>query len=352
MSKIKRPSFYIALGLLILFGVIGLLGQYGIGSEQMIANGMDLMMWIGLSLAMAVIMSYAGYVSFGHTVFIGIGSFAAAYIVAIRNYDAIIAAMNELRRQAIEAGLSPSSVSLPTSEVLKLFTVSSLLASVLAVLVAVIVGYAVLRLRGAFFAIATIGLNYVVMYIVLFILKNYIGSIEGQELGNPSMGLTNIDFYWMHYLVFIITVLVAYFVRVSRLGYGLAAIREDEDAAEVIGVDTFKYKVVAFTIAGWLASLWGVAREFRTSFSAQVDFSLLNSVVMLLENAIGGIGSFTGPIIGSFIYYPLKWYTQTIAGVFALVILGILIILVVSFTPRGVVGILRDRFPRLRKYLE
>ena len=352
MKILGRPSFYIALFLIIIFGIIGLMGQYGVGSEQIIANGMDLMMWIGLGLAMAVIMSYAGYVSFGHTVFIGIGSFAAGYIVAVRNYDTIISTMQELRRKAIEAGLPPSSVSLPTGEVAKLFVTSIILASIMAVAVAVLVGYAVLRLRGAFFAIATIGLNYVVMYIVIFILKNYIGSVEGQELGNPSMGLTNIDFYWMHYIVFIITVLVAYYVRVSKLGYGLAAIREDEDAAEVVGVDTFRYKVIAFAIAGWLASLWGVAREFRGSFVAPVDFSLLNSVIMILENAIGGQGTFTGPIIGSLIYYPLKWYTQTIAGVFALVILGVLIIVVVSFAPNGIVGILRSRFPRLRKYLE
>ncbi len=348
----KRPSFYIALFLIIIFGIIGALGTAGIGSDQLVANGMDLMMWIGLGLAMAVIMSYAGYVSFGHTVFIGLGSFASAYIIVIRNFDTIIATMRELRKQAIQAGLPPSSVALPTIEVIKLFVLSIILASVLAILVAFVVGYAVLRLRGAFFAIATIGLNYVAMYMVVFYIKNYTNSLEGQELGNPSMGLTNIDFYWMHYAVFIITVLVAYLVRVSRLGYGLSAIREDEDAAEVVGVNTFRYKLMAFIISGWLASLWGVAREFRTSFSAPVDFNLLNSVVMILENAIGGIGMFTGPIIGALIYYPLKWYTQTIAGVFALAILGILIILVVSFAPRGIVGILRDKFPRLRKILE
>lgn len=352
MALFNRPSFYIALLLIIVFGVIGSIGEYGVGSQQLIANGMDMMMWIGLGLAMAVIMSYAGYVSFGHTVFIGIGSFSAGYIVAVRNYDTIISVMQELRSKAIEAGLPPSSVSLPTIEVAKLFLTSIVMASIIAVGVAVLVGYAVLRLRGAFFAIATIGLNYVVMYIVVFILMNYIGSVEGQELGNPSMGLTNIDFYWMHYIVFIVTILVAYIVRVSKLGYGLAAIREDEDAAEVIGVDTFKYKVIAFAIAGWLASLWGVAREFRGSFVVGSDFNLLNSVVMMLENAIGGLGTFTGPIIGSFIYYPLKWYTQTIAGVFALVVLGILIILVVSFAPAGIVGILKNRYPKLRKYLE
>ncbi len=340
MEVFKRPSFYIALTLIIIFGIIGGLGQANIGSAQLVANGMDLMMWIGLGLAMAVIMSYAGYVSFGHSVFIGLGSFASAYLIAYKYSDYLI------KVKMAHGGV------LPAGTTIKFFVMALILASVFAIITAGVVGYAVLRLRGAFFAIATIGLNYVVMYLVIFYLKNYIHSLEGLELGNPSMGLTNIDFYWMHYVVFIITILVAYYVRVSKLGYGLAAIREDEDAAEIAGVDTFKYKLIAFIIAGWLASLWGVAKEFRGSFVATDDFNLLYSVIMILENAIGGIGSFTGPIIGSFIYYPLKWYTQTIAGVFALVILGILIILVVTFTPEGVVGILRRKYPRLRKYLE
>ncbi len=340
LGYFKKPSFYIGLILIIIFGIIGGLGQAGIGPAQMIANGMDLMMWIGLGLAMAVIMSYAGYVSFGHTVFLGLGSFASGYIIAFKYSNTII------QTKIAHGGV------LPVELTIKYFVMALLLASLFSIFTAGATGYAVLRLRGAFFAIATIGLNYVVMYLVIFDLKNYIKSLEGLELGNPSMGLTNINFYWMHYIVFIITVLVAYYVRVSRIGYGLAAIREDEDAAEVAGVNTFRYKLIAFIIAGWLASLWGVAKEFRTSFVATDDFNLLNSIIMILENAIGGIGTFTGPIIGSFIYYPLKWYTQTIAGVFALVILGVLIVLVVTFTPEGVVGILRKRFPRLRKYLE
>lgn len=349
---LNRQSTIVPLLLISGFGIIGIAGSTGAVSEQLVANSMDLMMWMGLGLSMAVIMSYAGYVSFGHTVFIGLGSFAAGYIVAVRNFDYIMSLIQELRSRAVEAGLPPSQVTLPIGEVARLFIESSLLASAFSAATAAAVGYAVLRLRGAFFAIATIGLNYVVYNLVVFILKNYIGSIEGQELGNPAMGLSNIHFYWMHYIVFIITVTVAYAVKVSRMGYGLAAIREDEDAAEVVGVDTFRYKLVAFTIAAWLASLWGVAKEFRSSFVATVDFSLLNSVIMILENSIGGIGTFTGPVIGSFIYYPLKWYTQTIAGVFALAILGALIILVVSFAPYGVVGILRNRIPSLRKYLE
>ena len=157
----------------------------------------------------------------------------------------------------------------------------------------------------------------------------------------------------MSYAAFVITILVAYIVRVSKLGYGLAAIREDEDAAEVVGVDTFRYKMIAFMIAAWLASLWGVVRTIRSQgFTVETEFSLLNSVIMILENAVGGIGTFVGPLIGALIYYPLKWYTQTLAGQAALLVLGALIIVVVSFAPGGIAGILRRLNPRLRKILE
>ena len=354
----RRPSSLVAWGLIIVFLVIGLLGRAGLVSDTLINNSMDVMMWIGMGLAMAVIMSYAGYVSFGHTVFVGLGGFATAYVVGVLNRQAIIDTINSLR----EAGLPPSQVKIPLGMAVTLVVESVILASILAIAVAALVGYAVLRLRGAFFAIATIGVNYVAMYMVLYVINNagsFLRVAEetglaslGDEVPLPKMGLGPKDFYWIFFAMFVVTVLVAYLVRVSKLGYGLSAIREDEDAAEVVGVDTFRYKLIAFMIAGWLASLWGVARVFRTSFSVGEEFSLLNSVVMILENSIGGIGTFIGPIIGSLIYYPLHWYTQTLAAQAAFVVMGIIIIIVVTFFPDGIAGVLRRRFPWLRKYLE
>ncbi len=357
-SLVARPSAYIVWALVIIFLAIGALGQAGAVSQQVLSNAMDLMMWMGLGLAMAVIMSYAGYVSFGHTVFIGVGGFATAYIVGVVYRDDIMATIQGM----IASGVPPSEAKIPLAMTVKLLLLSSLLASLLAAALAAGVGYAVLRLRGAFFAIATIGVNYVVMYMVIFLVNN-LGSFRevaasiglsqlGDEVPLPKAGLGVQDYYWIFYAMFLVTIIVAYLVRVSKLGYGLAAIREDEDAAEVVGVDTFRYKLVAFIIAGWLASLWGVARVFRTSFSIGEEFSLLNSVIMILENSIGGIGTFVGPLIGSLIYYPLKWYTQTLAGQVALIVMGALIIVVVSFFPSGIAGLLRRRFPRLRRIIE
>lgn len=333
-----RKSAVVPAVLITVMAIIGLVGPVT-GSTLLLSQSMDLMKLIGLSLAMAVIMSYAGYVSFGHSVFIGLGGFAAAYVVG------------EYAREEVVRLVSQHNGVLPSSYLALYFTESLLLAVALSAAVAAGVGVAVLRLRGAFFAIATIGLNFAVMNIARYVAKSF-KYASGDEIAIPSMGLTTVTLYWLHFSLFVVTVAAAYLVRISRLGSGLAAIREDEDAAEVMGVDTFKYKLAAFVIAGVLASLWGVVDAFRTSYTIAVYFSLSHSVVMILENSIGGIGTFTGPIVGALIYYPLRWYTQVLLTELSLLILGALIVIVVSFAPRGVVGILRERIPRLREYLE
>jgi len=359
LGFVKRPSFVIVVVLILAYLAIGILGAKGIISTTLVTNAMDLMMWMGIGLAMAVIMSYAGYVSFGHTVFIGLGGFAAAYVIGVVYRDAI----TQTIFQQIAAGVPPSEAKIPLSMTVELLVSSAILGSILAIITAAIVGWAVLRLRGAFFAIATIGVNYVVLNLVMYTINNwepfvkkaqdlYLGSF-GNEVPFAKAGWGTMDFYWMSFAAFVITILVAYVVKVSKLGYGLAAIREDEDAAEVVGVDTFRYKMIAFIIAAWLASIWGVVRTVRTQgYTVETEFSLLNSVIMILENAVGGIGTFVGPLIGAFIYYPLKWFTQTLAGQAALVVLGVLIIVVVSFAPEGIAGILRRLSPRLRKIIE
>ncbi|MEB3825321.1 MAG: branched-chain amino acid ABC transporter permease [Desulfurococcales archaeon] len=334
---VSRKGFIISTLLVFFFLVLGLLGSNGVISRLYIANGTDLMYFIGIGLAMAIIMSYTGYVSFGHAVFVGIGSFSAAYILAVFNKPRIMEYMAQHDRI--------SNAMLSTY-----FIESLLLASIIALLVAVGVGYAVLRLRGAFFAIATIGLDYVVMYLVIYI-TSMISPFGGDELPNPNMGLTDMTFYWMHFILFIATIYTAYLVKVSKFGYGLASIREDEDAAEVIGVDTFRYKVYAFALAAVLASFWGIASAFRKSYTTH-DFSLLISIVMIVENVVGGLGTFIGPIIGAVIYYILNWLLITTAGQLALVILGAFVVVIVAFFPEGIVGLLRRKIPSLREWLE
>ncbi|MCE4606510.1 MAG: branched-chain amino acid ABC transporter permease [Desulfurococcales archaeon] len=340
VSVFRRPGFIISTIIVLFFLVLGYLGNINAISRMYVSNGTDLMYYIGIGLAMAIIMSYAGYVSFGQAVFVGIGSFSTGYVLVLMNRSNIISYLAK-----IGSGGRISNTMLAVY-----FTESLLLAITISVFIAVVVGYAVLRLRGAFFAISTIGLDYVVMYLVKYITKTR-SPFGGEELLNPSMGLTDMTFYWMHFILFIITIYVAYFVKISKFGYGLAAIREDEDAAEIMGVNTFRYKIYAFALSGILASFWGIAEAFRKSYSIGY-FKLDKSIIMLVENVVGGIGSFIGPIIGSIIYYLLEWSFLTTVGQWTLVILGATVVVVVAFFPEGIVGLLKKRFPRLRKWLE
>jgi len=323
MRMLKRPGFVTSIVFILIYLVIGIAGQEG-HLLSIIGNAMDTMMYIGWALALAVLMSYAGYVSFGHAVFVGIGAWMTAVTIE---------------------SIMPS-----RPFTISMFIVALLLGAGVAALVAYAVGWVVLRLRGAYFAIATIGLDYVIMYLAVYALRR--AGISPPLLFR-NLSLTVQDFYWMHFVVFAITLLVAYYVKASRLGFGLAAIREDEEAAEVMGVDTFKYKLMAFTLSALMAGMWGVPLAFRQAhFTPQDVFSLLNSVIMIVENTVGGLGTFLGPIVGAYIYYVLYWSLLTRIAQASFVVLGPLIVILIVLVPEGLIGWLRGRFSRLRKALE
>ncbi len=323
MRMLKRPGFIASIVLILIYLVIGIAGQEG-HLLSIIGNAMDTMMYIGWALALAVIMSYAGYVSFGHAVFVGIGAWMTAVTI-----ESIMPS-------------HPFTISM--------FIVALLLGAGVAALVAYAVGWVVLRLRGAYFAIATIGLDYVVLYLAIYTLSR--AGISPPLLFR-NLSLTVQSFYWMHFTVFVITLLVVYYIKASRFGFGLAAIREDEEAAEVMGVDTFKYKLMAFTLSALIAGMWGVPLAFRhAKFDPQDVFSLLNSVIMIVENTVGGLGTFLGPIVGAYIYYGLYWSLLTKIAQASFVVLGPLIVIIIALVPEGLVGWLREKFPRLRKALE
>jgi len=334
----RRPGFIFSLLLVVAFLGIGLAGSAEMISTALVSNAMDMMLMIGIALAMAVIMSYAGYVSFGHSVFLGVGSFSSALVFSYLYRD-------EIMPYVAEHG------AITTGQLVKYLVIAVVIASLLAMIIAGLVGSVVLRLRGAFFAIATIGLNYVVMYLVSLTIDVFDISENTDEILNPNIGVSTITKYWVFFAFFLISIAIAYIVRVSRLGYGLAAIREDEDAAEVLGIDTSKYKVYAYVLAALIGALWGTAMELRYNHYTMGDFSLLYSVKMIIMVTLGGIGTFIGPIIGAMIYYVLEWTLIVKAGQLIFLILGIIVVIIVAVFPDGIMGLLKKR-PSLRRLVE
>jgi branched-chain amino acid transport system permease protein len=270
----------------------------------------------GLGVAWAILGGFAGYASFGHSAFIGVGAFAA--------------------------GLAENQFSdLPTPLLLPLGLIVG--GACCAVLSAVI-AYPILRLRGTFFAIAMLGVSHVCAEVT-----NNIDFFQGSlGLNFPPIAPASMDpanfFYELYLMAGLVVLLIAWKVRYSRFGAGLLSIREDEDTARMLGVPTERYKRLAFVLSAVLTGLLGViyghSLGYITTESVYRDDTNLSLIVYSL---LGGMGTLYGPVIGAF---SLVFITQVILGRlldFHLFATGLLLVLLVLMAPGGVLGLLKRR---------
>lgn len=267
-----------------------------------------------LAVAWNILGGYAGYWSFGHTVFIGIGGFAAAHFVA----------------KIGTIGPAPFSIILPI-----------LVGGAVSGVIAAIIAYPFLRLRGIYFAIAMLGLSQVVAELV-----NNIGWLQGGvgvflppavPAGMPPERF----YYYLFGLLLILCLGISGWIRKSRLGYGLLSIREDEDTAGMLGVPAEQYKIVAYVLSAVLIGMLGAVYAhsvgyFTTYTLFRIDFSL-NMIVYAL---IGGIGTLFGPVLGAGV---MLFVTQVLLSRFLEVhflITGVIVVAIVLLMPRGILGVL------------
>jgi branched-chain amino acid transport system permease protein len=204
-----------------------------------------------------------------------------------------------------------------------------------AVVLAGIIGLPTLRLKGAYFAIGTFALAEVCRIIV--------GNIFARMVkmpGSYAIDYSLIPRYYLGLIVVIITIALVYFVTHSKVGLALVAVRDDEQAAQVTGVNTFKYKVYALLISSFLAGLAGGVYAFlRLSFhNITAVFSPIWTFEPLMAAVIGGAGTLMGPIIGSVFLVVLSEIFALTLGEAHLIIFGLLFILVVMYFPYGLVG--------------
>ena len=237
--------------------------------------------------------------------------------------------------------------------------ISALLGGLFSALLAGLIGLAVLRLRGAYFALATIGVNEAARAFV----SNFepFGGATGlsvnysvyQAYGGPGPALwTTFIYLW---LTVLITVIISYLVKNSRFGLGLLAIREDEDAAMVMGVKAPQAKTAAYMFSAFFPGVIGTLYFFKNGNVEPGDaFQLHMSIEMLVMVMLGGMGTVLGPILGAVTYEGLRGYllTSPIFKDLHLAVAGVFLLLIVLFVPSGAVGWLRERFFKLRKVLE
>jgi branched-chain amino acid transport system permease protein len=265
-------------------------------------------MFVVLASAWNLVGGLTGYGSFGNVAFFGLGAYTCAVVVDTHRLHLPLA-----------AGIA--------------------LAPVVPAIFAVLVGVPLLRLRGHYFAIATLGTAVAVGEVVKNI--EYLGGATG--LFPPILRRADLLFLYLMVAAAIIAVAVTRLVMRSRFGYGLIAIRENEDAAQVIGVNTTAHKVGAFAIAAALSGLAGGVFALWNSFIDQsLGFSLDFNIQMILMAVLGGAGTLFGPVLGA---VALELLIQLLAGrsdvaIYAQIGLGLLLAITVIFVPRGIVDFL------------
>ena len=277
------------------------------GSDYLIGIGFTLCCWIALVQSWTVLSAMAGYVSLGHAVFYGLG----AYMVAL------------------SWGVLPLPVALA-------------LAGAAAGLFALLVGLPVLRVRGPYFVILTFGLAELVKYIVI-VIEGWLGKFSRVIFGAPSLETL---FYIMLALAAAATAMTLA-VRGSRFGRGLLAIRENEEAAETVGVPTVRFKLLAFGLSALIPGMVGSVMVLRqTYFEPAQLFDPVVSFSIVTMAVVGGSDDVKGPLLGAAGFIVLSELLWANAPQIYMILVGLLLIVFVLFLPNGLSGAL---FPARRR---
>ena len=280
---------------------------------------------VALASSLNMLLGYTGYVSFGHIVFYGFGGYVGIYLMTAHGWSL---------GPALLAGGAASAV------------------------LAFLLGSAILRLRGAYFALATIGINEA--------MRSFITNFE--PFGGSTGFTLNFSVYkayggaaqalqtsfYLGAALAMLAVLMSYFVRSSKFGLGLLAIRENEDAAEVMGVVTPRAKTWAYVCSAIVPGMIGVLFFFKNGNVEPPDaFPLHASIELLVMVMLGGQGTVLGPILGAFAYQGMRGFfvTSDFFKDIQLSVSGALLLVIVLFIPAGAIGWLRRRLPSFRRVL-
>jgi branched-chain amino acid transport system permease protein len=266
---------------------------------------------------------FAGQFSFGHALFFGLGAYTSTLLF-------------------IKFGITP--------------WIGLFIGGLLGMTVGLFIGYLSFRygLKGYFFALVMLGFSEVVRVIALNI--NLTQGARGILIplkGNAPYLFQfseKIYYYYIAFLLMIIMVIVCYSIKGSRLGYFLNCIREDEIAASSLGINTFKFKMIAMGISSFFTSIGGTFyAQYMLFIDPDLTFGVQISVEILLQPIIGGIGTIFGPIFGSFFLAPVTEITRSLLQAYSgayLFFYGIILIIVVLFLPNGIMGGLHSFYNR------
>ena len=322
--KNKTGKYLPLIPLLFAYLVLYIIGKNISGTWQLVAM---LLFYCALGQAFNIFLGMTGYVDFGYVAFMGVGTYGMALgITRLAHYE--------------ELGVF-------------LIIIGFIMALLFSTLLSLAVGAVALRLRGAYFAIATIGVN-----------EGFRFLIEGARIWNGSEGIiftaqlnqilgreaaSRLSTFWADIMVLIIALsaaIVTILYMRSKIGYALTALREDEDAAKVMGINVTKYKIIAFITSACFAGLIGAASwALKTPYVFPPEvFEIHYTIEAIIIVLIGGAGTLLGPVVGGLIYGISKYYLSIILPGFQLLIFAPIIIIIILMFPDGVVGMLKNRF--------
>jgi branched-chain amino acid transport system permease protein len=303
-------------------------------NDYLFFAGYVVLQFIVLATAWNILGGYCGYVNFGSAAFFAIGAYTTVVMTKLPNF-----ANRHLPEEiAALVGIPPIPVLI-------------LLGGVIAGLVGLGTGYLTLRLRGVFFAIATLALAVVLQ--TLIVNWDFVGGSRGAYVIRPAtvplLGINYIEYLFLVMLVLVVVALtVARAIERSRLGYGFATIRDDELAAEASGVPTLKLKLVATTISGAFMGMAGAPFPYYIGFlEPSSAFGLAYAVNAIAMPMIGGTTSWVGPLLGAVLLGTLQQLaTVTISSAVSLLIVGLLLVFFVIIAPNGLIGLWQQYFGR------
>lgn len=310
MKTIKTNQFYYKL----LIFLIVLVLPFILDNEYVLHLLILIIMWTILGASWNLLGGYTGQVSFGHAAFFGVGAYTACLLYTKLGIP--------LWLGMLAAGVSGALISIP-------------------------IGAICFRLRGPYFSLSVLAFAEVLRLITLH-WKSFTEGAVGILLIDPILS-TKVGFYYLILALAILVFLVISYVLKRRLGFYFLAIREDEDAAESLGIFTARYKLFALIISAFFT---GVMGSFFANYTSYIDpyivFSIGDvSIAMVLVVVLGGIGTFWGPLIGASIVVLLSEGFRNIFASASVLIYGVLIIVVIMFLPKGIVGSVKKNFNKL-----
>jgi len=278
------------------------------GSGYGIRAMLQLFMWVALAQSWNLVSGLTGYVSFGHVAFFGTGAYTTGILVTRAAVPWVPA--------ALAGGLA-------------------------AVALAALIGWPCLRLKGPYFAIAMLGLNE-----VLRVAASYFEGLTGGGLGLSLPTLhASVPIYYAMGLTAALVTLLTRVILTSRFGLRLMTIREDEVAAEAMGIDTFRHKLHAFLLS---AAAPGVVGGLSARDQGYIEplsvFPLSTTITMIVMVLLGGKGTVWGPVLGATLLFGLQEVVWARFLYLHQFLLGAIIVAVVLAMPRGILGVLQQRY--------